>query len=106
VTYAIADALPEELSGIVSLEGDVLTVDTNDAKDFEIVISATQRGKTQYVRYSVSKSVTTGIIEFNADDENIEGRYTLDGKKIIDKNHRGIEVVRMKDGSVRKVVVK
>jgi hypothetical protein len=106
VTYAIADALPEELAGIVSLEGDVLTVDTNDAKDFEIVISATQRGKTQYVRYSVSKSVTTGIIEFNADDENIEGRYTLDGKKIIDKNHRGIEVVRMKDGSVRKVVVK
>ena len=106
VTYAIADALPEELAGIVSLEGDVLTVDTYDAKDFEIVISATQRGKTQYVRYSVSKSVTTGIIEFNADDENIEGRYTLDGKKIIDKNHRGIEVVRMKDGSVRKVVVK
>lgn len=106
VTYAIADALPEELAGIVSLEGDILTVDTNDAKEFEIVISATQRGKTQYVRYNVSKSVTTGIIEFNADDENIAGRYTLDGKKITDKNHRGIEVVRMKDGSVQKVVVK
>ncbi len=77
VTYAIADALPEELSGIVSLEGDVLTVDTNDAKDFEIVISATQRGKTQYVRYSVSKSVTTGIIEFNADAH--EGRQRSQG---------------------------
>lgn len=106
VTYAIADPLPDDLAGIVSLDGDILTVDTNDAKDFEIVISATQRGKTQYVRYSVSKSMTTGIIEFNADDENIEARYTLDGKKITDKNHRGIEVVRMKDGTVRKVVVK
>lgn len=106
VTYAIADALPEDLAGIVSLDGDILTVDTNDAKDFEIVISATQRGKTQYVRFSVSKSMTTGITEFYADDENIEGRYTLDGKKINDKNHRGIEVVRMKDGTVHKVVVK
>ena len=106
VTYAIVDALPEELEGIVSLDGDVLTVDTNDAEDFEIVVSATQRGKTQYVRLSVSKSITSGIYEFNADDENIEGRYTLDGKKIIDKNHRGIEIVRMKDGSARKVVVK
>ena len=106
VTYAIADPLPDELAGIVSLDGDILTVDTNDAMDFEIVISATQRGKTQYVRYSVSKSMTTGIIEFNADDENIEARYTLDGKKINDKNHRGIEVVRMKDGTMRKVVVK
>ena len=30
----------------------------------------------------------------------------INGKKITDKNHRGIEVVRMKDGTVRKVVVK
>ena len=106
ITYAIADALPDDLAGIVSLDGDRLTVDTDDAKDFEIVISATQRGKTQYVRFNVSKSMTSGIIEFNVDDENIEARYTLDGKKITDKNHRGIEVVRMKDGTVRKVVVK
>ena len=49
-------------------------------------------------------SVATGIRGITA-DQNVEGRYGIDGKTLTrGSSQKGIQIVRMKDGTVRKVL--
>ena len=65
----------------------------------------TQKGKTQYVKIPVTVIKVSGINSIDSDDESIEVRYGVSGQRISGKQ-RGVQLQRMKDGTVRKVVVK
>ena len=102
VVYAFADALDDELQGIVSLTDDVLTVNTKEAIEFDVVVKATQCGKTQYVKLHVVKSDTTGITDVDAaETSDSKTYYNLSGQKVEKPLKSGIYIV---DG--RKVYVK
>ena len=49
-------------------------------------------------------SYTTGIARIMA-DRNVEGIYSLDGKRLSSPQH-GVNIIRMKDGTVKRVMVK
>ena len=49
---------------------------------------------------------TTGVVRPDTDTPAVEdARYSIDGR-LLDKPERGINIVRMSDGSIRKVVVR
>lgn len=103
VTYAITD-YPE---GIAKAEIELnefgyLTVDSS-VKKFDIIISATQKGKIQFVK--IPFDVMTGINSTVEKDSTIDSYYTIDGKKV-DNPQRGIYIVRMKNGTTHKVTFK
>lgn len=102
VVYAFADVLDDELKGIVSSDGDVLKVNTKKALEFDVVVKATQCGKTQYVKLHVVKSDTTGItdLEAAATGES-KTYYNLSGQKVEKPVKGGLYIV-----NGRKVFVK
>lgn len=106
VSYTFADELDSE-QPTMTIVGDVLTITSDQAElDFYVTVKATQNGSTQYVRLHVvrSSSVPT-TIDGIAVDENIEGRYGADGKTLTNgSRQKGVQIVRQKDGSVRKVL--
>ncbi len=102
VVYAFADALDDELQGIVSLTDDVLTVNTKEAIEFDVVVKATQCGKTQYVKLHVVKSDTTGITDVEATENGgSKTYYNLSGQKVEKPVKGGLYIV-----NGRKVFVK
>jgi len=54
---------------------------------------------------SYKADITSGISYIYGNSDNVEGIYTLDGKKV-EKIHQGVYVIRMKDGTTRKFVGK
>lgn len=106
IVYAFADILADELKNIVSLDGDNLKIDTEDAIEFDVVVSATQRGKTQFVKLHINKTIVSGIDGMSADSD-VDARYTIDGKVINgNSSAKGIQIIRKKDGTTVKVVRK
>ncbi|MBQ6203370.1 MAG: DUF4465 domain-containing protein [Prevotella sp.] len=107
VVYALADELPSDIKATVTLDAatGTLTIEGTEDEQFTVVVSSTQKGKTQFVKIPVSVAEATGISQFNAEDANVDGLYDLQGRKL---NHRsqGVNVVRGKDGTVRKTVTK
>lgn len=105
VSYAFADAISDELAQNVTLASDgKLTVKADFYKKFDVTISATQRGKIQFVK--IPFDIVNGINTVNGDnDANVAGRYNVSGQKL---NHRqsGINIIRTKDGKTMKVGVK
>lgn len=106
VSYAFADSLPAALKDKVSLTTDgKLAVSKNFFQKFSIVVSATQKGKIQFLR--IPFDITDGIN--SAEDESagssVAGRYTLNGVRTT-ASQRGVQIVRLKDGTTRKVAVK
>lgn len=103
VTYAIADALPEDVASMVTLSADGnLLVDTGQSVRFPIVISATQRGKQQFKRFTVDITAT-GVNAVSDNKEGAEQVYDVAGRKGTHLQ-RGINIVKMKDGSVKKIL--
>lgn len=70
-----------------------------------ITVKTNSNGKIVYTDVNVSVSNTTGISEIETGGATEVERFTLDGKRI-DAPQRGINIVRMSDGTVRKVMVK
>ena len=56
------------------------------------------------VSMNADGSYTTGIAEIMA-DRNVAGIYSIDGKRL-SRPQRGLNIIRMKDGTVKRVMVK
>ena len=102
VVYAFADSLSKDIVGKAKIEGDYLKL-TGENMQFSPIISATQKGKIQFVRIPID--FVTNINNFSADKNNITGYYTLDGKRL-DAPQKGVNIIRMSDGTTRKVIVR
>ena len=96
ITYAVTD-------GEATLTDGILTADTAG----EVIVSATQRGKIQFV--SVPFVTSTGIANIDASADNDASaetaRYNVGGQ-LISAPQKGVNIIRTKDGKVRKVIVK
>ena len=106
VSYAFADALSEELAQNVSLSADgKLSIKKDFYKKFDVTVSATQKGKIQFVK--IPFDIVNGInnIDREYSDANVAARYNVSGQKL---NHRqsGINIVRTNDGKTVKIGVK
>ena len=71
------------------------------------VRAANEMGGLSAASEAVVVSTTTGIRNINEQDNAIAvtGIYTVDGKRL-DKMQRGLNIVRMSDGTTRKIVVR
>ena len=105
VSYAFADALDEETAQNVSLSSNgKLTIKKGFEKQFEVTVSATQRGKIQFVR--IPFDIPTGINSLDSnDDANVSARYNINGQKV-NARQRGINIIRTNDGKTVKVGIK
>lgn len=105
VVYALPDGMPADAGVTAEITDDgKLRVTGNADNDFTVLVSAVQRGKIQFVNIPLHY-VATGITDVTSGGAGVEARYTVDGKRL-SANRRGVNIVRMKDGTVRKVVVK
>ena len=105
VSYAFADALGKELKQNVTLSSDgKLTVKDGFYKKFDVTVSATQKGKVQFLK--IPFDIVNGINKlYGEDDANVSARYNISGQKL--ENHqRGINIIRTKDGKTIKVGVR
>ena len=104
-SYAFADALGEELKQNVTLSSDgKLTVKDGFYKKFDVTVSATQKGKTQFLK--IPFDIVNGINKlYGEDDANVSARYNISGQKL-DNRQRGINIIRTKDGKTVKVGVR
>lgn len=105
VSYAFADALGEELKQNVTLSSDgKLTVKDGFYKKFDVTVSATQKGKTQFLK--IPFDIVNGINKlYGEDDANVSARYNISGQKL-NNRQRGINIIRTKDGKTVKVGVR
>lgn len=105
VSYAFADALDEETAQNVTLTSDGrLTIKKGFEKKFDITVSATQKGKIQFLK--IPFDIPTGINKvYGEDDANVSARYNISGQKL-NNRQRGINIIRTKDGKTVKVGVK
>ena len=71
------------------------------------VRAANEMGGLSAASEAVVVSTTTGIRNINEQDNAIAvtGIYTVDGKRL-DKMQRGLNIVRMSDGTTKKVMFK
>ena len=105
VSYAFADALGEELKQNVTLSSDGrLTVKDGFYKKFDVTVSATQKGKVQFLK--IPFDIVNGINKlYGEDDANVSARYNISGQKL-NNRQRGINIIRTKDGKTVKVGVR
>ncbi len=71
----------------------------------DIVLQVNSNGKLAETTVNVTVSGATGIGNVNGEGATEVARYTLDGKRL-DAPQRGVNIVRMSDGTMKKVVVK
>lgn len=72
----------------------------------DITIQINSNGKLAETVVSVSISDLSGIDGVDSESDAVEvARYTLDGKLLNDPQ-RGVNIIRMSDGTIRKVIVK
>ncbi len=67
--------------------------------------ATTSAGTTYGAEKTFTTAVPEGIGGINADNENVEGCYTTSGQQT-DAPVKGVNIVRMSDGTARKVLVK
>ena len=101
-TYEIADELPDGITATVDADG-TLNVEGSVDGTFDIVVKVTQKGKTEYIRVPVT--IATGIRLIGINVQDVEGYYTIDGKRL-ETPQRGINIVRMKNGETKKLIVR
>lgn len=71
----------------------------------DITVRINSNGKLAETVVSVTVSEASGISGVEAEGAEESSRYTLDGK-LLDAPQRGINIIRMSDGTIKKVVVK
>ncbi|MDD7317306.1 MAG: DUF4465 domain-containing protein [Prevotella sp.] len=105
--YTMPDGMPQDVEATVEFDAanGKITVSGSKEETFHLIVAVTQKGKTQYVKIPVTVMGTNGIRNIDGDSENMEVRYGVSGQRISGKQ-RGVQLQRMKDGTVRKVVVK
>ena len=106
VSYAFADALSEELAQNVSLSSDGrLSVKDGFYEKFDVTVSATQRGKIQFVK--IPFNIVDGISSVDGENagDNVAARYNISGQKL-SARQRGVNILRTNDGKTLKVGVR
>lgn len=104
VTYAFADAPEDDLTGKLSITADGKLKVDSDGKKFDVVVSATQRGKIQFLRIPFDIPSGVNAVSSNGVEKSVS-RYNLAGQ-IVDRDCHGIKIVRKVDGKTFKVAVK
>lgn len=103
VTYALADEPVTEEGTEVTLTPDGLLTVSGRSRSLSVVVSATQRGRISYLRIPVDfTNAITDVTSFSTADKEM---YDLNGRRIATPQ-RGVNIVRTKDGKMRKVVHK
>ena len=91
---------------VATMNGSKLVIEGKKAGNTTITLKANSNGITATTTLSVKVDEPTGISNVeNASDVYEVARYTVDGKRIA-APQKGINIIRMSDGSTRKVVVK
>lgn len=71
----------------------------------DITVQINSNGKLAETVVSVTVSEASGISGVEAEGAEESSRYTLDGK-LLNGKQRGINIIRMSDGTIKKVIVK
>ena len=87
------------------MNGGDLVITPLKAGSADITVQVNSNGKLAETVVSVTVNEATGIDGVDTEDAEVVGRYTLDGK-MLDAPQRGINIIRMSDGSIRKVIVR
>lgn len=104
VSYAFADALSEELAQNVTLSADGrLTVKKGYYNSFNVVVSATQKGKIQFL--NIPFDIVDGINGVEDSSSNVAGRYNISGQKL-NALQKGVNIIRTTNGKTVKVGVR
>lgn len=104
ITYALPDSLYDSKYDGVELRPDgTLSMPAGADANTTVIVSATQRGKTEFAE--IPFSIASGIGATAAPAAGAESRYDLGGKRIT-APRKGINIVRTGSGRVRKEVVK
>ncbi len=106
VSYAFADALSEELAQNVSLSTDgKLSIKKDFYEKFDVTVSATQKGKIQFVK--IPFDIVNGINAVDGEnaDSNVAARYNIGGQKI-NARQRGVNIIQTTTGKTLKVGVR
>ncbi len=103
VTYALADEPVTENDAEVMLTPDGLLTVSGQSRSLTIVVSATQRGRISYLRIPVD--FTNAITDITSHVPANKEVYDLNGRRIASPQ-RGVNIVRTKDGKMKKVVVR
>ena len=104
VSYAFADALSEELAQNVTLSADGrLTVKKGYYNSFNVVVSATQKGKIQFL--NIPFDIVDGINGVEDSSSNVAGRYNISGQKL-NARQKGVNIIRTTNGKTVKVGVR
>lgn len=101
ITYALPDAAYDGTAGKAELTADGKLKVTGEGR-INVTVSATQKGKTQFV--SVPFDIAAGI-ESIVSDNNTEAIYDLNGQRQ-QTMRKGLNIIRLKDGTTHKVMVK
>ena len=105
VAYAFADKLDSDLAENISLSQDgKLTVKKGYVNKFDVTVSATQRGKIQFVNIPFDIVSTINGAE-NIDGTGVAARYGIGGQKLSSRQ-RGVNIIRTNGGKTLKVGVK
>lgn len=99
------ESVSDETVVKAEMQGGDLVITPLGNGDAVIKLKTNSNGKLVYTDVNVNVTSATGISEIEADGATEVERFTLDGKRL-DAPQRGINIVRMSDGTVRKVVVK
>lgn len=70
-----------------------------------VTVKINSNGKIAYCKVTVKVSGFVGVEGLNAEDATEVARYNIDGR-LLNAPERGINIIRMSDGTVKKVLVK
>lgn len=60
---------------------------------------------SEFILVNLEKKVTTGINLQKSDDTKVIARYNIDGR-LLSRPQRGLNIIRMSDGTIKKVIIK
>ena len=106
ITTTLADAGDAKVAE-AEFDGAVLTVKPVAEGKTTVVLTAESNGVVTEYPIEISVTTLTGITNVGAEGDAATevARYTLDGKRL-DRPQPGVNIVRMSDGTVRKVIVR
>lgn len=105
VSYSLADELPAELKECITLTTDgKLTVINNPVEKFAVTVKAVQKGKIQFLSVPYDMPTAIGGADgFNG--HSASARYNVAGQQL-GESQKGINILRYKNGTARKVLQK
>ncbi len=104
IVKTIASISDTEVLSAVMQGGDLVVTPKKDGTS-KITIKVNSNGKVAECVVSVTVSGFVGVDDINAEDATEVARYTLDGR-LLTAPERGVNIIRMSDGTVKKVLVK